>query len=102
MALQMDIIPVSLGPFCYINAEDGIVLADSRLRTQLAQGFPDLWKRVQARRAFMRDLIGINLDDSVLPLSNTAGWLPPWALDLNTALVVNQTGRRRAERLRQG
>jgi hypothetical protein len=63
---------------------------------------PDLWKRVQARRAFMRDVLGIDLDNSVLPLSNTAGWLPPWALDLNTALVVNHTGRRRAERPRQG
>jgi len=57
---------------------------------------------VQARRAFMRDVLGINLDDSVLPLSNTAGWLPPWALDLDTALVVNQTGRRRAKPPRQG
>jgi hypothetical protein len=89
MALQMDIIPVSLGPFCYINAEDGVVLGDARLRTQLAQGFPDLWKRVQARRSFMRDVLGINLDDSVLPLSNTAGWLPLWALDLDTALIIN-------------
>ena len=69
IVLQMDIIPVSLGPFCYINAEDGVVLGDARLRTQLTQGFPDLWKRVQARRAFMRDVLGINLDDSVLPRS---------------------------------
>lgn len=89
MALQMDIIPVSLGPFCYINAEDGVVLADARLRRQLAQDFPDLWKRVQARRAFMCDVLGINLDDSVLPLSNTAGWLPPWALELDTAFIIN-------------
>jgi hypothetical protein len=89
MALQMDIIPVSLGTFCYINAEDGIILADARLRTQLAQGFPDLWRRVQARRAFMQDVLGIKLDDSVLPLSNIAGWLPPWALDLDTAFIVN-------------
>jgi hypothetical protein len=50
----------------------------------------------------MQDVLGINLDDSVLPLSNTAGWLPPWALDLDTALVINQRGRRRAERLRRG
>ena len=89
MALQMDIIPVSLGPFCYTNAEDGVVLGDERLRAQLAQGFPELWNRVQARRAFMQDALGIRLDDSVLPLSNTAGWLPPWALDLHTALVIN-------------
>jgi Xaa-Pro aminopeptidase len=89
MALQMDIIPVSLGPFCYINGEDGVILADARLRKHLADGYPDLCKRVQARRAFMRDVLGINLDDSVLPLSNTAGWLPPWALDLGTAFIKN-------------
>ena len=28
MAIQMDIIPVSKGPLYYINAEDGVVLAD--------------------------------------------------------------------------
>jgi hypothetical protein len=87
MALQMDIIPVSVGPFCYTNAEDGIILADAQMRQQLAQGFPALWQRMQARREFMRDALGINLDDSVLPLSNLAAWLPPWALDLDTAFI---------------
>jgi hypothetical protein len=87
MALQMDIIPVSVGPFCYVNAEDGIILADARLRQQLAQGFPPMWRRMQARRRFMHDTLGIDLDDSVLPLSNLAAWLPPWALDLNTAFI---------------
>ena len=43
----MDIIPVSLGPFCYINAADGVILADARLRSYLAQGFPDLWVKAQ-------------------------------------------------------
>lgn len=95
MALQMDIIPVSLGPFCYVNAEDGVVLADARLRAQLVQGFPDVWKRAQARRRFMQGALGIRLDDSVLPLSNTAGWLPPWALDLKTAFTRKGGSRRR-------
>jgi hypothetical protein len=35
----------------------------------------------------MRDALGIHLDDSVLPLSNLAAWLPPWALDLDTVLI---------------
>lgn len=87
MALQMDIIPVSLGPFCYINGEDGVVLADARLRAELAQGFPELWQRTQARRRFMRESLGLELDDSVLPLANLAAWLPPWALDLDHALI---------------
>jgi hypothetical protein len=87
MMLQMDIIPVSVGPFCCANAEDGIVLADAALRTTLAERHPPMWKRIQARRRFMREQLGLCLDESVLPLSNTPAWFPPYALDLETALV---------------
>ena len=80
MALQMDIIPVSKGPFCCINAEDGIALADEALRADLARQYPGCWLRVQKRRSFMRDALGIRLDESVLPLGNMPGWLPPYAL----------------------
>ncbi len=87
-ALQADIIPVSAGPFCYTNAEDGVVLADGALRAALARDFPACWRRIEARRAFMRDVLAIELDRSVLPLSNIAAWLPPFALDLDHALVA--------------
>jgi hypothetical protein len=89
MALQMDIIPVSAGPFCYTNAEDGIVLADASLRAELASRYPDAWKRMTARQAFMREVLGIRLDESVLPLGNMPGWMPPYALDLGKALVAS-------------
>jgi hypothetical protein len=87
MALQMDIIPISNGPFCYANAEDGIVLADAALRAEIACHYPECWSRMKARRAFMKDSLGISLDESVLPLSNIAGWLPPYGLALGRALV---------------
>jgi hypothetical protein len=87
MALQMDIIPVSIGPFCYINAEDGVVLADEELRKTLQKDYPEMWERMQNRRAVMRDNYGINLDESVLPLSDLAGWLPPYALNLSQVFV---------------
>jgi hypothetical protein len=80
-ALQMDIIPVSVGPFCYINGEDGIALADAALRTEIASKYPAMWSRIQLRRAFSTDVLGIRLDESVLPFSNTPGWLPPYALE---------------------
>ncbi len=88
MALQSDIIPVSAGPFCCSNTEDGIVLADERLRSELNARHPDCWKRIAARQRFMRDLLGIRIDESVLPLSNTPGWLAPYALDPNQAMRV--------------
>lgn len=85
--LQMDIIPISRGPFCYINAEDGVVLADVALRDALRMQFPDMWQRMQQRRQFMQDVIGIALHESVLPLGNIPAWLSPYALDRTLAFV---------------
>ncbi len=90
MALQADIIPVSRGPFCYANAEDGVVLADAALRAVLARQFPEMWERIRRRRAFVADALGIRLDESVLPLGNLPAWLPPFALDLEK--VFTQAG----------
>ncbi len=84
--LQMDIIPISRGPFCYINAEDGVLLADASLRDQLHAQHPAMWARMQQRRHFMQGTLGIQLHESVLPLSNIPAWLPPYALDLSQAL----------------
>ncbi len=88
MALQADIIPISAGPFCCSNAEDGVALADEKLRAELAARFPECWRRIAARQQFMRDALGITLDESVLPLSNVPGWLPPYALAPEQALRV--------------
>jgi hypothetical protein len=87
MMLQMDIIPLSLGPFCTTNAEDGVVLVDEFLRQRLQREFPEMWRRMQARRRFMHEELGIDLHESVLPVSNTAGWLPPFALVLERAFT---------------
>jgi Xaa-Pro aminopeptidase len=84
MALQSDIIPVSKGPFCYVNAEDGVALADAALRDELTRRYPELAARVAARRRFMAERLGIRLHESVWPLGNLAGWMAPYALALET------------------
>jgi len=91
MALQMDIIPVSRGPFCYINGEDGIVLADEILRAELASRYPACWNRIERRRAFMKEVVGMRLHEDVLPLSNTPGWLAPYVLEPANAFVNSPT-----------
>ena len=78
--MQMDIIPMSRGPFCYSNVEDGVVLADEGLRRELAKKYPGMWRRMEARRGFMGGALGIKLDASVLPLSNTPAYLPPYVM----------------------
>ncbi len=86
-AVQADIIPVSRGPFCCSNVEDGVVLADESLRERLSRAYPDAWERISHRRSFMQEALGIRLDASVLPLGNTPGWLPPYVLSLEQAFV---------------
>lgn len=87
MAIQVDIIPVSKGPFCYVNLEDGIALADEDLRKRLTQLDPALMQRVDRRRSYMINVLGYDLDDCILPLGNTSGWLAPYVTNLLHALT---------------
>lgn len=88
MYLQADVIPATGGPYFTTNIEDGVALADEDLRRELAARDPDLWARIQARRAFMRDQLGIDLHPDVLPFSNIPAWLPPLLLDPSRAMSV--------------
>jgi hypothetical protein len=80
MALQCDIIPAPLPDGQALNCEDGVAIADTTLRAELAAGYPELWGRIQSRRAFLRDALGIALADEVLPLSTAPAYLPPFWL----------------------
>jgi hypothetical protein len=46
----------------------------------IAQKYPEAWDRIQRRRAFMRDVLGICLKPEVLPFSNIPAYLPPFWL----------------------
>jgi len=77
MALQCDVIPAGIPAGIQLNCEDGIALADAALRQELAAQHPQVWARIQVRRDFMRNELGIDIHDSVLPLSNTPGYFAP-------------------------
>jgi Xaa-Pro aminopeptidase len=86
MTLQLDIIPATGTVYHTSNIEDGIALADEALRADLADRYPDLWQRVGRRREFLAGTLGITLRPEVLPLSNMAGYLPPFWLAPNLAM----------------
>jgi hypothetical protein len=87
MAIQVDVIPSSPIYFS-TRMEDGVVLADENLRAQLRATFPDCYHRCQARREFMTEILGFELPDEVLPLSNTAGIVPPFFLTPNSMFAL--------------
>jgi len=86
MALQLDIIPATGTAYHTTNIEDGIALADEAARDDLAARYPGLWQRVTTRRRFMAEVLGIRLRPEVLPLSDLAGYLPPYWLSPHLAM----------------
>ncbi len=88
MALQVDVIPATGTDYFTTNIEDGIALADPPLRDRFAARYPDAWDRIEARRAFMIDVLGIRLHPDVLPFSNIPAYLPPFLLRPDRAMTL--------------
>jgi Xaa-Pro aminopeptidase len=87
MAIQVDVIPSS-PTYASTRMEDGVVLADENLRQQLKDAFPDCYARCQKRRKFMADVLGIELPEEVLPLSNIPAIVPPFFLAPNEIFAL--------------
>jgi hypothetical protein len=88
MALQCDIIPATGTGYFTSNIEDGVALADQPTRADFAARHPEAWSRIEARRAFMADILGIRLKPEVLPFSNIPAWLPPFWLAPDQAMTL--------------
>ncbi len=86
MALQVDVIPATHSPYHTSNIEDGIALADFDLRKAFWQKYPAAWDRIQKRRNFLRNALGIKLKPEVLPFSNMPAYLPPFWLSPQLAM----------------
>jgi hypothetical protein len=80
MPFQVDIIPTPMRAGWALNCEDGVVFADTALRAELQARHPAVVERIEARRNFVRETLGIAIRDSILPLSSTPVCLPPFWL----------------------
>ncbi len=89
MVLESDVIPATGTEYFTTNVESPFALADQALRSQLAEGYPEMWARILARRSFMRDRLGIELHPDVLPFSNLPAYLPPFLLRPDRAMTRN-------------
>jgi hypothetical protein len=92
MALQVDVIPATNTSYHTTNIEDGIALADGELRDAFERKYPEAWQRIQARRRFMGEVLGIELKPEVLPFSNIPAYLPPFWLSPKQAMRVAGRG----------
>jgi hypothetical protein len=88
MAFQVDVIPATGTDYFTTNIEDGIALADASMREAFAAAHPQAWARIQARRRFMREALGIELHADVLPFSNMPAYLAPFMLNPGRVLTL--------------
>ena len=88
MPFQVDVIPVPQRVGQALNCEDTVAFADESLRLEIQQRHPAAWARIETRRAFLRDKLGVELKPSILPLSNTPLCLPPFWLRSGDLLVA--------------
>jgi Xaa-Pro aminopeptidase len=80
MPFQVDVIPVPMPSGWGLNCEDAVTFADAELRGELRAKHPQCFARIEKRRAFMRDELGVDVKDNILPLSSTPLCLPPFWL----------------------
>ena len=87
MAMQSDVIP---GHPVYgsTRMEDGYVIADEALRADLKARFPGVAARCAARAAFMREVIGLEVPDCLLPMADTCGIVAPFFLDPGLVITL--------------
>ena len=86
MAIQVDVIPGTGTRYFTSNIEDGLCLADGGLRAEFAKRYPEAWGRIEARREFMIEKLGLILAPEVLPFSNIPAYLPPFILSPRSAM----------------
>ncbi|WP_052447434.1 M24 family metallopeptidase [Clostridium polynesiense] len=80
MIFQTDIIPRVPG-YDGVSAESTIALADDELKEEIRDKYPELWNRIIKRKEYMKNILGINLSEDVLPLCSTVAYLRPFLLN---------------------
>ncbi|PZO77976.1 MAG: Xaa-Pro aminopeptidase [Mesorhizobium amorphae] len=80
MAFQVDVIPVPMPGNWALNCEDPVFFADEALREELRARHPETARRIEARRKFVREELGIAIKPNILPLSATPLCLAPFWL----------------------
>jgi len=90
MALQVDVIPATGTEYFTTNIEDGIAVADRALRDAFRARYPEAWDRIERRRTFMQETLGIRLGPDVLPFSNIPAYLPPFLLSPSRVMTATR------------
>jgi hypothetical protein len=88
--LQVDIIASNPDPVRTAICEDPVIVAGPELRGQLKAEYPEIWARVEERRTAIREVLGIDLHEDVLPISNLNAAMFPFMLNLEEVFALKE------------
>ncbi len=88
--LQVDIIASNPAPVRTAICEDPVIVAGEGLREALKAEYPEVFARIEARRAAIRDVLGIQLHEDVLPISNLNAAMFPFMLNLEQVFALEE------------
>lgn len=86
MLFQIDIIP-SVKGYCGISCESGIMLADKDLINEIKKEYPYIWDRIDERRKYMKNILGINISEEIIPTSAATALCKPFLLNKELAFI---------------
>lgn len=86
MLFQIDIIP-SVKGYAGISCESGILLANQELRQTIQKEYSVIWQRIEKRRKYMKEVLGIKISEEILPTSMITAYCRPFLLDKESVLV---------------
>jgi hypothetical protein len=79
--IQCDIIAAASSPIVSAICEDTVVVAEEGLRLELKTAYPELYQEIAVGQQFMRDTLGIDLHEDVLPMSTLNAVMFPFMLN---------------------
>jgi len=88
--MQSDMIASNPSPVRSAICEDTVIVAGPALRESLREQYPEVFARISERRRAMMDVLGMELHDEVLPLSNLNTVMFPFMLNRNVVFALSR------------
>jgi hypothetical protein len=86
MLVQCDYTAMHRDPYLVVHIEDGFAVADDKLRDEVKALSPSCFKRIEARRDFIRNVLNVNLPEEILPFSDLQLVFFPYMADTGIIL----------------
>lgn len=86
MLFQIDII-TSVKGYSGISCESGIMLADKDLINEIKEEYPYIWDRIDERRKYIKNILGINISEEIIPTSAATALCKPFLLNKELAFI---------------